>query len=576
MMNGSRVRDHQAVVLDRRAVVLDRRSALIAILALVIAAGLSVLSIAGPSKAAAAPAQCPAAVVAVGDSVTAGSGSAVGPGYRFFLYNRANAEMAPARGSTDGPIDYLGRRGSPPYEHEGYGGSTISMLNTLILSDPAFPGNQANIMLLIAGTANINSLYPNVSANGMANELNTLVDSVLARWPSLLLVVASVPPVDTTLRGEDPATAQGKDAVAAAYSQQVMSIAQSKGSRVRYAEVYLALDKATDLAANDGLHPNDSGYTKIANAIWPQMKSWVQTLCVATSTPTSTPSSTPTPTQTPTPTSTPTPTQTPTPTPTATPTSTPTPTPTPTPVWRFRGYTYRGQGGDTSSGLGGVSLRLYGRNQGQAEPGALIETKISDASGFYNFFVVQPRVYDYFYLELTSVDGLAIAGTHSQDGEVLAPGKVLWFQAAPIVHLTDFFLDTPTPTPTATATPTETPTLTPTATPTETDTPTATPTTTPTETATDIPTPSPTMTPTDTPTATETAMPTATETATLTATPAHTNTPTPSATLRASSTPAETDTPTPSPTVTRSLATATATRTPIPHTEFLWLTMIRK
>lgn len=551
MMNASRVRDH-------------KRSALVVILVLLMVAGLSVVFVAGPASVVAAPAACPAAVVSVGDSVTAGSGSAVGPGYRFFLYNRANAEMA--------PIDYLGRRGSSPYEHEGYGGSTISMLNNLILSDPAFPGNQADIMMLIAGTANINSLYPNVSANGMANELNILVDSILARWPSLLLVVASVPPVDTTLRGEDAATAQGKDAIAAAYSQQVMSIAQSKGSRVRYAEVYLALDKATDLAANDGLHPNDSGYTKIANAIWPQMKSWVQALCVATSTPTTTPSSTPTPTQTPTPTSTSTPTQTPTPTPTATPTSTPTPSPTPTPVWRFRGYTYRGPDGAASSGLGGVSLSLYGRNQGQAEPGALIETKASDASGFYNFFVVQPRVYDYFYLELTSPDGLAIAGTRSQDGEVLAPGKVLWFQAAPIVHLTDFFLDLPTPTPTASPTPTETPpptsTNTPTATPTETDTPTATPT----ETPTDMPTPSPTDTPTATETSTPvdmaTSTPTATETATPTATPAHTDTPTVM--------PTETDTHTPSPTATRTTATPTATRSPVPRTDFMWLPMIRR
>ena len=37
---------------------------------------------------------------------------------------------------------------------------------------------------------------------------------------------------------------------------------------MRYAEVYFSLNKATDMAANDGLHPNDAGYQKMVNAIY--------------------------------------------------------------------------------------------------------------------------------------------------------------------------------------------------------------------------------------------------------------------------------------------------------------------
>ena len=40
------------------------------------------------------------------------------------------------------------------------------------------------------------------------------------------------------------------------------------------------------------------------------------------------------------------------------------------PAWRFRGYTYQGQPRDTSNPLPGVTLRLYGRNAGEPEPGA--------------------------------------------------------------------------------------------------------------------------------------------------------------------------------------------------------------
>lgn len=516
-----------------------------------------------------APSACPARILPVGDSVTAGSRSDVGPGYRFFLYNRANAEAV--------PIQYRGRVGNPPYVHEGYSGYTIGNLSSLTLTDPGFPGGQADIMVLIAGTANIHQLYPNVSASGMAAELNTLVDQLLAKWPNVYLVLGSAPPVNTILRGEDPATSAGKDAVARAYSPMVASIAQSKGSHVRFAEVYFNLDPATDLAAGDGLHPNDLGYTKIANAVYPQLKSWVQSACAATATPTLTP----TPTSTPTATPSPTPTSTPTYTPTPTHTPTPTLTPTPTPVWRFRGNTYRGPDGVTTTPSTGVTLNLYGRNEGQSEPGGLVQTRVSDGSGFYNFFVVRPQVYDYFLLEVVTPAGLAVAGTRTEDGQMLEPGRILWVRAAPEVHESDFFFDLP---PTATPSDTPTPTATPTATPSDTPSPTASPTPTATVSATPTgsatPTVTTTFTPTDqptgtpTPTLTETATPTETAMPTSTATPLLTDTPTPTATPTLHSAPTPTGTFTPTAGVATATPTATPTASVIILGHDLWLPLL--
>ena len=68
------------------------------------------------------------------------------------------------------------------------------------------------------------------------------------------------------------------------------------------------------------------------------------------------------------------------------------------PAWRFRGYTYQGQPRDTSTPLPGVTLRLYGRNAGEPEPGGWVKSTTSDGSGFFNFFIVQPWVFDTFTL----------------------------------------------------------------------------------------------------------------------------------------------------------------------------------
>ena len=123
-----------------------------------------------------------------------------------------------------------------------------------------------------------------------------------------------------------------KDTIAKSFSQQVKSIGTSKGSRVRFVEIYPLLNKDTDLY--DGLHPNDKGYQKIGNAILPTLRGLATDLCT---------------------------------------------------VWRFRGYTYQGASGDASKGLPNVTLNLYGYNEGEQAPGTLIDTRISDGAGFYNF-----------------------------------------------------------------------------------------------------------------------------------------------------------------------------------------------
>lgn len=385
---------------------------------------------------------CPLRVMPIGDSVTKGTGSAAGPGYRFFVWNRAQAEGV--------QFTYVGTYGTAPYKHEGIGGFKIQDIDMYL--NTAMTVNTPDIILLMAGTANVNQEYAFTTANTMANRLNALIDRILTTWPNTFLVVASIPPVDTTLRGEPSSVSIAKDNLAKSYSALVKTIATGKGSRVRYAEVYQVLNKATDLAAGDGLHPNDSGYLKIANAIYPQLKGYINDLCQ---------------------------------------------------VWRFRGYTYQGTEPTTRRPLGNVTLKLYTYADNQTPPGTLVQTRVSDTAGFFNFYITQNLYRDNFLLVAEPPSGLAIATIWTEDGEVLPTGEIRWRKPAPFdVHDNELYFASPTPTPTPT----------PTAPPTET------------------PTPTPTEVPTETPTPTPTPTPFIEETATPTATPFGENTPTPTAT----------------------------------------------
>ncbi len=179
-------------------------------------------------------------------------------------------------------------------------------------------------------------------------------------------------------------------------------------------------------------------------------------------------------------------------------------------VWRFRGYTYEGTpGNDEYEALPSVTLRLYGRNEGEPEPGSWMSERVSDASGFYNFYIVDPWVFDYFRLVAEPPEEMVTTGVSTDDGVVLAPNSVQWHAPSPSFHLSDFYFAVP-PTPTATLPPPLTPSPTPTPTPTYTSTPVSNPTSSPTPTATSTATLSPTPTSSPTVTITPTIAPTQT------------------------------------------------------------------
>ncbi len=200
--------------------------------------------------------------------------------------------------------------------------------------------------------------------------------------------------------------------------------------------------------SGDRLHFTINGYAATSSpavVIWNSGERWEVDLSVAAPTPTPTPS--PTPTSTP------------------TPTATPTPAATPSEVWRFRGYVYEGEPNDANPPLSGVELRLYGRAEGTPAPGTFIKAAESDDSGFFNFYIVDPYIYDIMNLRVYPPDGMAAIEAQSDDGNVLSPSEIEWQYPEPGIHQSQFYLQFATPTPTPTSSPTVTPTATPSPTP---------------------------------------------------------------------------------------------------------------
>ncbi|MCW5859206.1 MAG: hypothetical protein KIS63_12995, partial [Caldilineales bacterium] len=129
-----------------------------------------------------------------------------------------------------------------------------------------------------------------------------------------------------------------------------------------------------------------------------------------------------------------------------------------TDIWRFRGTTYRGSPSGSRVGFPDVVLRLYVRDVNETAPGRLLQTVVSDAAGFFNFYVTPDRIDDYFRLVVEVPAGQVVTGVESEDGVILNDTTIEWFQPKPEVHLNAFYFNAPTPTPTPTDTPTMTPT----------------------------------------------------------------------------------------------------------------------
>jgi Ca2+-binding RTX toxin-like protein len=202
-----------------------------------------------------------ARVMPLGDSITKGvteskTGGSVNEqgGYRTKLWQKlTGANLA---------IDFVGSQslGSAllgDKDHEGHGGKTINWIdsNAHTFLDTARP----DVVLLMIGTNDTGS----DSVSQMVNELSALIDKITATSPDLKLFVASIPPIDPAAQ---PAARAQKAADFNAQLPGLITTKKNQGKAVEFVDMTsLTLDDISDPDVDNGLHPNDAGFQKIAN-----------------------------------------------------------------------------------------------------------------------------------------------------------------------------------------------------------------------------------------------------------------------------------------------------------------------
>ncbi|MEV5238804.1 FG-GAP-like repeat-containing protein [Streptomyces cinnamoneus] len=183
-------------------------------------------------------------VMPLGDSITLGAGSSTGNGYRAELRNR----LVPHAGN----LQFVGSVRSQGADHEGHSGWQIGGLSENI--ERWLPAARPNVVLLNIGT---NDMDRNTDAEAAPARLGALIDRITSAAPRMTVLVSSLVP------NRDAAAQKRVEKFNAAVPRLVAE-RREKGLNVGFVD--MGAVTAADLT--DKLHPNDAGFTKMADAFY--------------------------------------------------------------------------------------------------------------------------------------------------------------------------------------------------------------------------------------------------------------------------------------------------------------------
>lgn len=184
-------------------------------------------------------------ILALGDSITFGFSSTTGNGYRAQLQSMLN--------NTFPSVTYIGSQSSGNMSnnvHEGYPGAVIHEIASKAIPSLA---QQPNLILVMAGTNDVARPY---EPDDAPRRLGVLIDSLVLNCPSSAIIAAQLPPIT------DPPNGQKLLEVFNAEIPEIIAVRQRAGKKVLLVDMSRGFSNA-DL--QDGLHPNNQGYDKIAN-----------------------------------------------------------------------------------------------------------------------------------------------------------------------------------------------------------------------------------------------------------------------------------------------------------------------
>jgi lysophospholipase L1-like esterase len=210
------------------------------------------------------PKGTPCSIMALGDSITAGVGGS-GGSYRPWLFHLAlsheqtitfvgSGMNGPAK--VDNVVFPKGNEGHPGYTIDDISGHT----GIHDLTAPAMQKFHPNIITLMIGT---NDIANSLDLANAPSRLAGLLDTITSSDPEVLLVVAQIIPT-----GNDAANVRAR-----AFNNAIPALVKARtdaGQHVIMVDVYDAFaadaNYKRDLMS-DALHPNDTGYVKMAE-VW--------------------------------------------------------------------------------------------------------------------------------------------------------------------------------------------------------------------------------------------------------------------------------------------------------------------
>ncbi len=188
----------------------------------------------------------------LGASITEGFRSSTGDGYRGPLFKQLINEVT--------SLDFVGSKKngqmSDP-DNEGHGGYRIEQIGDL--TSDAVSKYRPNVVTLLVGTNDMGQNYQVATA---PDRLGAVIDKILAAGPDATVLVAEIVPsanADTQAR-------------TATYNSKIPGVVQARANAGKHvAFVSISSVNVGDLV-DDGIHPNDAGYQKIANAWYAGVK----------------------------------------------------------------------------------------------------------------------------------------------------------------------------------------------------------------------------------------------------------------------------------------------------------------
>jgi hypothetical protein len=229
----------------------------------------------------------PVRIMPLGDSITGSPGC-----WRALLWNRLQTT-----GFTN--IDFVGTQPpqgcSVPYDgdSEGHGGALV----TAVADQNQLPGwlsaTHPHIVLMHFGT---NDVWSNISVSVILAAYGKLVDQMRASDPTMRVLVAQIIPMGANACAECPARVTALNAAIPGWAAG-KTTAQSP---ITVVDQWTGFNAATDTV--DGVHPNDTGNTKMANNWYPALSAALSVTTTpppSTTPPRSTPPTTTPPTTTP-------------------------------------------------------------------------------------------------------------------------------------------------------------------------------------------------------------------------------------------------------------------------------------